>query len=214
MGNRTTRRCHILRSTYMSNTDITLKYYNENAEKFVAGTVDAKMTDLQEEFLSFVPEGGTILDLGCGSGRDSKVFLDKGYKVIAVDGSIKLCKIAEKLTGRSIICSTFQDYKPDEALDGIWASASLLHLNNEDLHKVVKRLSKNLNKNGCFYMSFKYGDDSLIRNERYFTDQTEETLGKVLCDIDDITLIKFKITSDVRPGRSNEKWLNAFYVKK
>ena len=198
----------------MSKTEMTLQYYNENAEKFSAGTIDAGMETLQNEFLSFIPDGGTILDLGCGSGRDSKAFLDKGYDVIAIDGSEKLCKIAESYIGKPVICATFQEYEPDKELDGIWACSTLLHLEKNDIHDVVKKLTGYLKKGGCFYMSFKYGDAAEDRHGRFFTDLTENSIHELLADITDLQLVKEKITSDVRPGRSDEKWLNVFYTKK
>ena len=198
----------------MNKTQMTLQYYNENASKFSAGTIDAGMEHLQNEFLSYLPEGGTILDLGCGSGRDSKAFLDKGYDVIAVDGSEELCKLAESYIGQPVICSTFQEYEPSKELDGIWACSTLLHLEKKDIHDVVQKLTKYLKKGGCFYMSFKYGESSEDRHGRFFTDLTEESIHELLADITDLQLVKEKITADVRPGRSDEKWLNVFYNKK
>ena len=197
----------------MNKTDLTLKYYNVNAEKFSAGTIDAGMEQLQNEFLSYIPEGGTILDLGCGSGRDSKAFLDKGYDVIAIDGSEELCKLAESYIGKPVICTTFQEYVPDTELNGIWACSTLLHLEKDDIHDVVKKLTNYLKKGGCFYMSFKYGDTSEDRNGRFFTDLTENSIHELLSDVTDLRLVTEKITNDVRPGRSEEKWLNVFYIK-
>ena len=63
-------------------------------------------------------------------------------------------------------------------------------------------------------MSFKYGEFQGLRNDRYFTDLTEENLKNLLDDVDGLALEAFKITSDVRPERENEKWLNAFYRRK
>lgn len=197
----------------MNKTDLTLKYYNENAEKFSAGTIDAGMEQLQTEFLSYIPEGGTILDLGCGSGRDSKAFLDKGYDVIPLDGSEELCKLAESYIGKPVICATFQEYEPDKQLDGVWACSTLLHLEKQNIHDVVKKLTGFLKPGGCFYMSFKYGESSGDRHGRFFTDLTEDTIHELLSDITELQLVREKITSDVRPGRSDEKWLNVFYCK-
>lgn len=189
----------------------TIEYYNENADKFVQDTQTVSMSEVQKLFLQKIPEQGIILDLGCGSGRDSKVFLDLGYKVVSVDGSVKMCEATTALTGIPAICSSFQDYEPETEFNGIWACASLLHLKPEEIKIVVRNLTKALKPDGCFYMSFKYGKFQGLRNDRYFTDLTEENLEKLLDDVDGIALDSFKITSDVRPGRENEKWLNAFY---
>ena len=191
----------------------TIEYYNENADKFVQDTQAVSMSEVQKLFLQKIPQHGTILDLGCGSGRDSKVFLDLGYKVISVDGSEKMCEATTSLTGMPAICSSFQDYEPATEFNGIWACASLLHLKPEEIKTVVGNLAKALKPDGCFYMSFKYGEFQGLRNDRYFTDLTEELLKKLLDDVDGIALESLEITSDVRPGRENEKWLNAFYKR-
>lgn len=191
----------------------TIDYYNNNAHKFIGDTVNADMNDIQKNFLMRIPKGGSILDLGCGSGRDSKAFLDLGYKVVSVDGSIEMCKAAEKLTKQPVICSYFQDFETGEMFDGIWACASLLHLHRNEIKPVVIKLAKYLKENACLYMSFKLGDFQGERNGRYFTDFTLESISELLSDVDDLKLDSSEITSDVRPGRDNEKWLNVFYVR-
>ena len=77
----------------------TLSYYNTNAESFVEGTVNVDFSCTQNKFLKKLNERALILDFGCGSGRDTKCFLEKGYLVEAIDGSYELCQIAEKYTG-------------------------------------------------------------------------------------------------------------------
>ena len=74
-------------------TNKTLDYYNKNAESFIQGTVLADMKDMQNNFLKEL-SGNKILDFGCGSGRDTKCFIELGYDVEAIDGSLELCKSA------------------------------------------------------------------------------------------------------------------------
>ena len=192
----------------------TLSYYDEQAASFVQGTVNVEFSAFQNAFASKVKKGGRILDLGCGSGRDAKAFIDQGFEVIAIDGSSELCKIATKNIGQNVICATFQEYVPDQMLDGIWACASLLHLEEADIKSVMQKLTKKLNEGGCFYVSFKYGTFTGERNGRFFTDMTEESLQKLLKEIPELKVQEQFISEDVRPGRSAEKWLNAFLVKK
>ena len=196
-----------------NNTKETLEYYNRNAINFVHGTVDVDFREMQDEFLSRVKPAGIILDLGCGSGRDSKYFLNQGYEVVAVDGSEEICKIASEYTGLCVIHSTFQHYRPDKKFDGIWACASLLHLSFDEVVEVMNRLSLCLNKGGCFYVSFKYGEFSDMRHGRYFTDMTKETFAQLLANVEGLKIELQKITSDVRADRVDEKWLNVYMEK-
>ena len=124
-----------------------------------------------------------------------------------------MCEATTKLTGIPAICSSFQDYTPTEQFDGIWACASLLHLKPDEIKSVVANLTTSLKPNGCFYMSFKLGDYQGERNSRYFTYLTEDSLQNLLKDISTLKADPFKITTDVRPGREQEKWLNAFYQR-
>ena len=127
---------------YKENKDITLQYYNQNAGSFVSGTVHADLTDTLNRFLSRLEPGAAILDFGCGSGRDTKYFLEHGYQVEAIDGSEELCKIASAYTGIPVRQMYFQDLDVREQYDGIWACSSILHLEKTEIKNSV------LKKNG------------------------------------------------------------------
>lgn len=198
----------------MNSTDKTLQYYNDHALCFIQETVDVEFSTVQNEFVSKIGEGGRILDLGCGSGRDSKVFITRGFNVVSVDGSEKMARIASEYIGQEVLCSTFQDYEPVGKFDGIWACASLLHLSKEDIVLVMRKLAGSLNKGGSFYVSFKYGNFSGERNGRFFTDLTENSLNELLSDIPDLKIQRQYITEDARPERAEEKWLNGFLIKR
>ena len=74
----------------------TIDYYNENVKKFIDGTVAVDFKHIQDIFLELLPEHAAILDFGCGSGRDTKYFLEQGCMVDAMDGSLELCKAASE----------------------------------------------------------------------------------------------------------------------
>ena len=74
--------------------DNTLIYYNQNAELFAQGTLSVDFKQTQDRFLKKLTTNACILDFGCGAGRDTKYFLEKGYQVDATDGSEELCKLA------------------------------------------------------------------------------------------------------------------------
>lgn len=191
----------------------TIRYYNENAKKFVETTVNVEFHHMQNRFLEKLQSGAYILDFGCGSGRDTKYFMEHGYSVDAIDGSEELCKFASELTGIKVKHMYFQELAEVEKYDGIWACSSILHLDCDDLEDVMEKMAVAVKQNGIIYTSFKYGIFSGERNGRYFTDMTEDTFNKLLQKIPGLEIEEQWITSDVRPGRGEEKWLNLILRK-
>ena len=97
----------------------TIDYFNENAESFITGTIDVDLSDIHRRFLSEIPPIASILDLGCGSGRDSKLFSDLGHTVTAVDGSPELCRRAEEYIGIPVRCLLFEDLDYSNQFDAV-----------------------------------------------------------------------------------------------
>lgn len=194
----------------MSNT---LNYYNENAKSFIEGTVNVNFVKVQDIFLQLLPSRGTILDFGCGSGRDTKYFIEHGYKVDAIDGSIELCKLASEYTGIDVKHMLFQELTDAKKYDGIWACASILHVKRTELPEILQKMCNATKNNGIIYVSFKYGDFEGERNGRYFTDMTEESMSELLTYIPELKVEKQWITGDVREGRGDERWLNMIFRK-
>ena len=192
----------------------TLSYYNTNAKAFTESTVNVDFTYVQNKFLNKLEAGSAILDFGCGSGRDTKYFLERGYAVEAIDGSVELCKLAAEYTGIEVKHMYFQDLQEVEKYDAIWACSSILHLPYAELVEVFQKMVTALKDKGLIYTSFKYGTFEGERNGRYFIDMTEEALEKLLQDVGGLTVEETWITSDVRPGRGEEKWLNLFLRRK
>lgn len=192
----------------------TLCYYDNHANEFYNNTVDVEFTTTQQQFLSKLQKGSYILDFGCGSGRDTKYFLEQGYHVEAIDGSIELCRLAGEYTGIKVKNIFFQELAEVKKYDGIWACSSILHLPINELADVMRKMIVALKDNGIIYTSFKYGTFSGERNGRFFTDMTEETFAEFLDGIDDLEVEEQWVTSDVRPGRGEEKWLNLILRKR
>jgi len=192
----------------------TLTYYNQNALSFVEGTKDVDFKSIQDKFISRLPQGATILDFGCGSGRDTKYFLEQGFKVTATDGSEELCKMASEYTGIPVKQMLFLELDEVNIYDGIWACSSILHCSYEDLVVVMQKIGKALKNNGVLYTSFKYGIFSGDRNGRFFTDMTEETFKELLQNTPELEIEDLTITTDVRPGRGEERWLNLILRKR
>ena len=195
----------------MSNT---IDYYNQNAANFIESTQTVDMHLAQDRFLSLLSEGSTILDYGCGSGRDTKYFLGKGYTVDATDGSAEICKLASEFTGIQVKHMLFQELSAEDQYDGIWACSSILHLPKSDLLDVFQKMIRALTDQGVIYTSFKYGTFEGERNGRYFTDFTEDVFREFLRQLPELTIEDEWITADVRPGRDDEKWLNLLLRKR
>lgn len=191
----------------------TLDYYNVHAKDFAQSTSDLDFHEVQNRFLSKLPLGARILDFGCGAGRDAKYFADKGYEVVATDGSEELCKIANQLMGVVAKRMFFSELDATENYDGIWACASILHLRKEELVDVIPRMIRAVKTGGYLYMSFKYGTFEGYRGERYFTNFTEKSFEEFIEPFSDVTIMEQWISSDVRPGRGEEKWLNLILQK-
>ena len=184
-----------------------MNYYDENGQEFFDGTVNTDMTPHYDEFLRFIPEGGHILDAGCGSGRDSKNFKELGFKVTSIDGSKKMCELASEFTGVKVRHMQFQEIDFTNEFDGIWASASLLHVPTSEIDLVLEKLKTALKEDGTLYASFKLGDFEGERNGRYFNDFTESA-ARDLFEKNGFKIIKTWLTNDARPGRQDEKWVN------
>ncbi|MCM1044336.1 MAG: methyltransferase domain-containing protein [Candidatus Gastranaerophilales bacterium] len=191
----------------------TLEYYNKNAKEFAAATVSVEFESMQRRFADKLSRGARILDFGCGSGRDAKYFLDRGYLVEAADGSEELCKIASEYAGIPVRHMLFEELDETDRYDGIWACSSILHLRRQELSEVMRKMACALKDRGIIYTSFKYGDFEGERNGRYFTDMTEVSFLKLMEDVENLRIEEQWVTSDVRPGRGEERWLNLILRK-
>lgn len=189
-----------------------MSYYDQNAEPFFSGTVDVDMGPLYDAFLPHLPKVANILDAGCGSGRDSLYFSKLGHQVVAFDASIELVKLAKQHTGLDVACESFLSFHSSIAFEGIWACASLLHVEHQDLANTMRHLGSLLADGGVFYCSFKYGEGQVERGGRVFTNLTESTLARLLTETP-LTVKQTWVTADQRPGRQDEQWLNALLIK-
>ena len=194
--------------------DLTINYYNEKTQDFIDSTVNVDFTATQDKYINKLQTGCHILDVGCGSGRDSKYFNDKGFQVTAIDGSVELCKFASELTGLEVKHMYFQDLCDVEVYDAIWACSSILHLPYSDLKDVMLKMIVALKQDGIIYTSFKYGNFEGMRNGRYFTDMDNAKFDGFISQYPNITVEELWVTGDVRPERSNEQWLNVILRKK
>jgi len=186
-----------------------ISYYDKNAQDFYDRTIHADVQDLCEAFLKHVPKRGRILDAGCGTGRDAKVFLDRGYDVVAFDGSLEMTKLASVFLGRNVRHLLFKDIDFSNEFEAVWANASLLHVPFEDLREVLERFHRALVPSGVLYASFKYGASMRNAGDRIFSDMDEKSILPYLDGL--IAPVEIWKSADTRstvapsPDRS---WLN------
>ena len=189
----------------------TITYYNQNAEEYFNNTVNVSMQELYDQFEAYLKPGDKILDLGCGSGRDSRYFLSKGYDVFSVDGSKEMCRLAEKYIGRDVRNITFAELDYNNEFDAVWASASLVHVDIGEIIDVLFKIQRALKKNGILYASWKYGTGERVDNQKYYADFEEATISELFASAS-FDIKKMWVTEDnlVRDC----KWINVIGVRK
>ncbi|MDE1936005.1 bifunctional 2-polyprenyl-6-hydroxyphenol methylase/3-demethylubiquinol 3-O-methyltransferase UbiG [Bradyrhizobium sp.] len=147
----------------------TLEFYRRNAESYAAWA-KAPSTRLIS-FLRLLPEGGSILELGCGAGNHAAEMLARGFALRATDGSPEMAAIASRRLNHPVETMRFDELDVSEAFDGVWASACLLHVPRDELGGILRRIHRALKTGGVFYASFKSGEsdgrDSLGRYYSY-----------------------------------------------
>lgn len=188
-------------------------YYSKNAGEYFERTVKLDMQDNYERFTKLLPEGGSILDLGCGSGRDSGYFVSCGYDVTAMDASEEMCNLASVHIGQDVLQLSFADMDFNEVFDGVWACASLLHVPSFEIDNIMRKTIKSLKSNGILFMSFRYGDYEGERDGRYFTDYNSRKLKELVSRYEELDLLEIKKCQDVRPEK-DMIWINALVHKK
>ena len=191
--------------------DTTLSWYRDNAIQYAEETRNSLVLDALWEFLSRMKEGGTILDYGSGSGRDSAYFINKGFSVDSLDGSAEMKAQAERLFGIKVKLASFLSLEEKDKYDGIWAQASILHLEEHDLRVALTLIERALKRDGVFYSSFRKGEEDGYKKGRWYTNMTERRFLSFLPA--KLYVEKIWESQDVRPG-VNRTWLSIICRKK
>lgn len=198
----------------------TLDYYQRNAKEFFSQTINVDMQNVYQPFLEYLPKPHLsnqqkILDFGCGSGRDSVFFANKGFEVVAIDGSKSLIDLAKQTDTRiNWQCLRFDEIAKQSwqnQFTGIWACASLLHVPFDDLSKILNDLLSCLRPTGILYASFKYGNSERKKDGRFFCDMNEERWQLIENQLNNAKPLKFWQTIDNRKNLQ-DIWFNLILI--
>lgn len=192
----------------MQNMTKTIDFYNINAISYFNSTIGVDMSDAYNRFIKYMKPQGTIIDIGAGSGRDIKYFMKAGFDVQGIDASEELCRLSAEYTGAIIKCQTIQDWIPHMQYEGVWANASLLHLQKREVEDFINRLSKVLSEEGVLYISLKEGMDEGVDEEgRYFNGLTIDDISLLLSRYQNYSIVENWISEDALLRR-DVRWRN------
>jgi SAM-dependent methyltransferase len=158
--------------------DETLRFYADNAATYAQHRTSPSGRRL-DAFLATLPRGARVLELGCGNGMDAQYMLARGLNIDATDGTPELVTEARKRVSERARMMRFEELDATAAYDGVWASASLLHVPAATLPDILARIHRALRPGGVFVASFKAGTgegrDSLGRYYNYPSAEALET---------------------------------------
>ena len=192
-------------------SDLTTDYYRQQARTYLVQTARLDLGALYPRFERYLPAGARILDAGCGSGRDSLYFKQRGYQVSAFDACPAFVAHARDVLGLEAVCARFENWQSAVTFQGIWACASLLHLRPEQLPHVLQRLAACLDAGGVFYASFKYGDFAGERDGRWFSDLDLAALEQLTPHVPLLEVLEHWRSADLL---QRQDWLNLLWRKR
>jgi SAM-dependent methyltransferase len=194
----------------------TLAHYDQHAEQFRAGTRDHDVRQNIDALLRHIRAEPpfTILDFGCGPGRDLKTLTNLGHRAIGLEGAAELAAMARAETGCEVWQQDFFKLDlPDEYFDGIFANASLFHVPSQELPRVLHELHATLKHDGVLFSSNPRGHNEEGWNVgRYGVYHDLETWRRYLSDAGFVELEHFYRP----PGlpREQQPWLASVWRKR
>jgi SAM-dependent methyltransferase len=142
--------------------ELTLDYYNRHAEEFWEGTRDHDVSQNLAALLQAIaaPPPFTILDFGCGPGRDLKNCAELGHKTVGLDGAPRFAAMARAYSGCDVWQQDFLRLDlPENYFDGVFANAALFHVPSRELPRVLRELRTTLKPGGVLFSSNPHGNN-------------------------------------------------------
>ncbi|MDO8422700.1 MAG: class I SAM-dependent methyltransferase [Parvibaculum sp.] len=157
----------------------TLAFYAKEATQYAVASERPEPSAPLTRFMHDLKAGARVLDLGCGTGRDTLFMRDAGFVVTPVDGSAEMVRELQKRGGPEGHVMLYENLDWEASFDGVWANASLLHVPRGAIVDVLRRVHHALKPEGHFFASFKAGtEDGRDRFSRYFNYPARTELGK------------------------------------
>ncbi|MGP9812828.1 class I SAM-dependent methyltransferase [Rhodopseudomonas sp. NSM] len=179
----------------------TLAFYQGNAADYAAWSKHRHVR--LNQFLDTLPQGASILELGCGAGADSAHMIAQGFDVRPTDGSPQMAAQAALKLGRPVETLLFHQLDADALYDGVWANACLLHVPRDQLGDVLARIRRALKPGGLFYASYKAGvGEGRDKLSRYYNYPTEDWLRERYVEAGAWSSLTIEANQDV--GYDNE----------
>ncbi|MGW7677813.1 class I SAM-dependent methyltransferase [Shewanella sp. S23-S33] len=189
----------------------TIAFYDTNATSYFDSTIALDMEEIYKKVRAYVPNGGSVLDAGCGVGRDTQYFIRKGFKVLSFDASSKMVELCNQYPFSFCEQKNFTDIDYPSTFDLIWACASLLHLKPSEFEAAISRLLSALTSGGHFYFSLKKQIDNTKAAERDFYTYSSDYIHELL--VTRYKLVKIEVWESGSILSNNETFVNYLYKK-
>ncbi len=156
-----------MQTSTMPNKEITKESYQATAQQFAHNVANLAPIGSIEKFIKLLTPKAKIIDLGCGSGRDAKIFTSMGADVLGVDYCSNLIDIAKShapLANFKLMDIETMDFQAS-SFDGVWSACSLAHISKKILPDVLKKINFILKENGYFYLALKKGSGEILEHD-------------------------------------------------
>ena len=194
----------------------TYEVYSKYAKEYVESTYPNLLQYQLTQFISYVPKGAKLLDIGCGSGKDVEFLTEEGFDILGVDYSEAMIKEAEeKVPNGKFVVEDMRNLSfDDNSYDGIWCCASLIHIPKESAVDVLKKFKATLKDNGILYLAVIEGEGEEMvefpqskNMPRFFAFYKQPEIEELF------TILGFKIITSYTEDDDNHTWINIFCKK-
>jgi SAM-dependent methyltransferase len=200
---------------------VTIKSYDDTASEYYRVVSKFELLPEIKKFSKKVKKDGRILDLGCGPGHHSKYFSTQNFKVTGIDLSSEMIKLAKsEFGGLDFRVMDILDLDFEEnSFDGVWASASLLHINKNQLELILIKIKEILINDGILYISLKEGKGSELFNdiryggvEKFYVYYKFEEIKNILWSVG-LEILEINLKGK-RTDYDTNSWLHIFCQNK